>query len=160
MARKHTRRQTWRAPNSVVVSSGSPKPQRLWQIPLVMAGLGAIVFSIMYLLHPGTGSIATAPGISVPVLSAGGRAGQRVFQQNCAQCHGLNADGSKQGPPLVHRIYEPLQHTDSRFRAAVDRGVQAHHWNFGNMPRIGLSDLETQRVIEYVRELQRANGIG
>lgn len=160
MARKPTRTQTRGMPARVVLSSGSPKPQRLWQVPLAMAGLGAIVFSVMYLLRPATGSIANAPETLVPRLSAGARAGQAIYRQSCAQCHGQNADGSRQGPPLVHRLYEPSRHTDSHFRAAVSRGVQAHHWNFGSMPRIGLSDLETHRVIEYVRELQRANGIG
>ena len=160
MARKHKRKQTRAAKVPTVVFSGSPKPQRLWQIPLGMAVLGAIVFAVMYVLQPETRSVAKSPEIRVPEFSASALVGRDVYQKSCVACHGQNAVGSRQGPPLVHRVYEPSHHTDSHFRAAVNRGVQAHHWNFGNMPRIGLSDAETQRVIQYVRELQRANGIG
>ncbi len=64
------------------------------------------------------------------------------------------------GPPLVHKIYEPSHHADAAFMRAVQYGVQAHHWNFGNMPKQGgLTDGDVKSVIHYIRELQRTNGI-
>ena len=89
-----------------------------------------------------------------------GLAGQKLFAANCTQCHGENAMGTNQGPPLVHVIYEPGHHGNASFVIAVARGVRAHHWDFGNMPAIpDLSIDEINQVICYVRELQLANGI-
>jgi hypothetical protein len=46
------------------------------------------------------------------------------------------------------------------FFLAVDQGVRAHHWKFGNMPaQEGLTKGDVTAIVAYVRELQRANGI-
>ena len=98
--------------------------------------------------------------VTVPTLSEKAQAGETAFNANCARCHGANAAGTGLGPPLVHNIYEPNHHQDFSFRNAVQNGVQAHHWQFGNMPpapQVAEDDIE--RIICYVRELQRANGI-
>lgn len=98
--------------------------------------------------------------VTVPALSEKAQAGEIAFNANCALCHGANASGTNLGPPLVHKIYEPNHHQDFSFRSAVQNGVQAHHWQFGNMPpapQVAEDDIE--RIICYVRELQRANGI-
>jgi mono/diheme cytochrome c family protein len=124
-----------------------------------MAVLGAIVFTLVYIFHEPSRPVTKAARVHVPELSAAAQAGQVVFEDHCAKCHGPNAAGSSLGPPLIHKVYEPSHHGDIAIRLAVRRGVQAHHWNFGDMPRIGLSDEQTQHVIRYIRELQRANGI-
>lgn len=98
--------------------------------------------------------------VMVPELSALAQVGATRFKANCARCHGVNAAGSNQGPPLVHDIYNPGHHGDASFRAAPKRGVRAHHWPFGNMPPIpGVTDDHMTAIIAYVRELQMANGI-
>jgi mono/diheme cytochrome c family protein len=98
--------------------------------------------------------------VSVPDLSTMALLGEKLFNSNCAACHGQNAAGSDQGPPLVHRIYEPNHHGDASFYLAVQRGVQAHHWRFGNMQAVeGVSERDVEKIVLYVRELQRANGI-
>ena len=112
--------------------------------------------------YDGGGNAASPSPAAVvaPALSAKAQAGREVFDARCALCHGNNAAGSSQGPPLVHRIYEPGHHQDFAFRNAVRNGVMAHHWQFGNMPPVpGLSDNDIEQLICYVRELQRANGI-
>ena len=46
------------------------------------------------------------------------------------------------------------------FRLAAKRGVQRHHWNFGNMPQQPqVNEKQMESVVFYVRELQMANGI-
>ena len=87
--------------------------------------------------------------------------GKNIFDAACAACHGQNAAGQNGvAPPLVHRTYEPSHHSDMAFVMAARNGVQAHHWNFGNMPPIeGLTDGDVMMVARYVRELQQANGI-
>ena len=68
--------------------------------------------------------------------------------------------GTDQGPPLVHKLYEPGHHTDAAFYRAATQGVVSHHWSFGNMPPVpGVSRRSVTKIVAYVRALQRANGI-
>lgn len=86
--------------------------------------------------------------------------GERLYDDNCARCHGALAAGSEAGPPLVHAFYEPNHHADIAFQRAVKFGVAAHHWRFGNMPPVpGLSLAEVKQATAYVRWLQRSAGI-
>lgn len=101
-----------------------------------------------------------ADQIIVPQLTSAGQMGKRVFDEKCATCHGTNGIGTDNGPPFVHKIYEPSHHADFAFMRAVRGGVQAHHWRYGNMsPVEGVTDKQIEWVTQYVRELQRANGI-
>jgi len=100
--------------------------------------------------------------VKIPAeFSAEAEIGKRVFGAKCAVCHGENAAGQKGiAPPLVHIFYEPNHHSDGAFVQAAKRGVQMHHWDFGNMPPIqGLTDGDVRYIARYVRELQRENGI-
>jgi len=94
-------------------------------------------------------------------LSQQAALGKNIFEAKCSECHGENAAGQNGvAPPLVHKIYEPGHHSDMAFVLAAQNGVRAHHWNFGNMPKIeGLTQGDVKMVAAYVRELQRANGI-
>lgn len=100
--------------------------------------------------------------ITLPdTLSPEAAIGQRAFDATCADCHGTHATGRMGfGPPLVHKIYEPGHHADMSFYLAVQNGVRAHHWRFGDMPaQTGLTRADVAGIVAYVRELQRANGI-
>ena len=98
--------------------------------------------------------------VLVPALSSVAMQGEQLFAASCAQCHGANAAGSDNGPPLVHRIYEPNHHGDRAFYRAVQQGVRAHHWQFGDMaPVPAVSEEDVGLIVRYVRELQQANGI-
>ena len=86
--------------------------------------------------------------------------GEGLFKLNCASCHGVEGVGTDKGPPMVHKIYEPGHHSDMSFYLAVMRGVRAHHWRFGDMPKVaGLREKEVGSIILYVRFLQRRAGI-
>lgn len=140
---------------------------------LAIAGAAAIaVAATVYLVtqrSPDTAETAAAPAEGAPIvqvsmpetLSEQAQIGQRAFEAVCAACHGQNAAGKQGfGPPLVHKIYEPSHHGDMAFFLAAERGVQAHHWSFGNMPpQQGLTRADVAGIVTYVRELQRANGI-
>ena len=122
-----------------------------------------------YLTAPQEQTLPDAPvegdalvAITVPEsLTPEATMGQRAFDATCAACHGENATGRRGfGPPLVHRIYEPSHHSDMAFQLAVQNGVRAHHWKFGDMPpQSGLTPSDVANIVAYVRELQRANGI-
>lgn len=86
--------------------------------------------------------------------------GEGIFNNFCARCHGAEGIGTKQGPPLVHKIYEPNHHGDAAFHRAAANGVRAHHWQFGDMPKIdGVKSEDVDQVVKYVRWLQRQAGI-
>jgi mono/diheme cytochrome c family protein len=99
--------------------------------------------------------------IQMPPIEGNAAIGQRVFEASCASCHGVNAVGVEgEGPPLIHKIYEPSHHADEAFQRAVSQGVRSHHWQFGDMPPVeGLTRGDVAMVIAYIREIQRANGI-
>ena len=58
--------------------------------------------------------------LTIPELTAEAAMGQALFEENCMTCHGRHATGSEQGPPLVHRIYEPI--TTATWRSGSRRG--------------------------------------
>jgi len=108
---------------------------------------------------------ACDPPQSTPAAGSAGlpaelQAGEAKFNANCSVCHGKQAAGTSQGPPLVHKIYEPNHHGDPAFQRAAASGVRAHHWEFGNMPKIdGVTPSDVDQIIQYVRWLQKQAGI-
>ncbi|MYB16910.1 MAG: c-type cytochrome [Chloroflexi bacterium] len=132
--------------------------------------LGAIVFAIAGILIA-CGQQAADPseygGAAVDLtvvtdieLSPGAKAGEAVFAGNCAACHGAGAAGTYAGPTLIHQLYHPNHHSDGSIRVAAAAGVRQHHWNFGDMPPVaGISPVQIEQVICYVREIQFANGV-
>ena len=139
-----------------------PKNIALWlAVVLTVLTIAACASEDVPQYDAGASSGADIPvAVTVPALSEKAQAGEIAFNANCSLCHGANAAGTNLGPPLVHKIYEPNHHQDFSFRNAVQNGVPAHHWQFGNMPpapQVAEDDIE--RIICYVRELQRANGI-
>lgn len=100
------------------------------------------------------------PAASGGTVPAELQAGEAKFNANCAICHGQQGVGTKQGPPLVHKIYEPNHHGDAAFQRAAANGVKAHHWEFGNMPKIDtVTPDDVDQIITYVRWLQKQAGI-
>jgi mono/diheme cytochrome c family protein len=100
------------------------------------------------------------PAVGGGTLPAELQAGEAKFNANCSACHGPQGTGSQQGPPLVHKIYEPNHHGDAAFQRAAAFGVKAHHWEFGNMPKVeSVTPADVDQIIQYVRWLQRQAGI-
>ncbi|MFY9317343.1 MAG: cytochrome c [Burkholderiales bacterium] len=88
------------------------------------------------------------------------RSGEKLYAASCAQCHGADLRGSKEGPPLLHRVYEPSHHGDAAFQIAVKFGSRQHHWNFGDMkPVPGVSADDVAHITAFVRTEQRKAGI-
>ncbi|MBI3024346.1 MAG: cytochrome c [Candidatus Tectomicrobia bacterium] len=129
----------------------------VWGV-LVLLGFGAAVYLSRRDPPPGLKAAAReTAGDSTPAALTQGEA---LFERNCMACHGPEGGGSRQGPPLVHRIYAPGHHADEAFLLAVRRGVRAHHWRFGDMPPVpAVSPDEVKLVIAYVRGLQKKAGI-
>jgi mono/diheme cytochrome c family protein len=126
---------------------------------LLLGVIGAVAVALGLVVWSGTRR-AVVQEVRVPDLSAAALAGQKTYGARCAACHGEHAGGGAKGPPLVHRTYRPAHHADISFELAVKRGVRAHHWGFGDMPALpDVTREEVHQITQYVRELQRANGI-
>ncbi len=97
---------------------------------------------------------------ATPETGFSGTDGRSLYGQACSVCHGQNLEGTNAGPTFLNRIYAPGHHADISFIFAVERGVRAHHWNFGNMaPVEGLTHEQVLAIIAFIREQQRAVGI-
>ena len=121
------------------------------QIGVWLLGMGLLVACDSSEPKPAVG------GGPVPVEF---QAGETIFNANCAACHGKQAAGTDHGPPLVHKIYEPNHHGDPAFQRAASDGVKAHHWQFGNMPKVdAVTPKDVDQIVKYVRWLQRQAGI-
>ncbi len=83
-------------------------------------------------------------------------AGEALFHDNCAGCHGVWAVGTDRGPTFLSKIYAPDHHGDIAFEMAPRNGVRAHHWQFGDMPKIaGIAPDQVKEVVRYIRWIQQ-----
>lgn len=132
--------------------------QKRWLLVIVFLAAGGAL--IVYWWSNHFHMMQTVQSVSIPEFTATARAGEKVFVENCAGCHGVNALGSDSGPPLLHKIYNPGHHSDQAFYRAVQLGSRQHHWRFGDMPpQPHVSQRDVAKIIDYVRELQAANDI-
>ncbi len=128
-------------------------------MPILLIGVLIGGIAVIISNNSGGGAINSVQ-VSLPELSAIAAEGQNLFNENCITCHGENASGTNNGPPLIHKIYRPGHHADGAFLNAALKGVRAHHWSFGNMPPVdGISQPEALKIVRFLREVQRANGI-
>ena len=85
--------------------------------------------------------------------------GAAVYQQYCAECHGVDLRGTDKGPSQLSIIYEPNHHGDYAYRVAITQGTREHHWWFGDMPPVeDITDLEIEKVISFIRAEQQRLG--
>ena len=143
----------------------------------VQAGVAALAASALLLAAACTGDDAPAP-TATPTVAAtseatptptpdapaaprfSGTDGRSLYGQACAVCHGQALEGTNAGPTFLSRIYAPGHHADISLIFAVERGVRAHHWDFGNMaPVAGLEHEQVLAIIAFIREQQAAAGI-
>lgn len=86
--------------------------------------------------------------------------GEALYQDTCAACHGPDLKGTDTGPPFLDPVYAPNHHPDEAFYAAVENGVEPHHWDFGAMPpQPSIDSDEIEAIVAYVREQQADAGI-
>ena len=98
-------------------------------------------------------AIASIPSPSIASAARDLQSATRPLQE---RCHGLELEGSKQGPPLLHPLYKPSHHDDKSFYRAALKGVRQHHWNFGDMPAVpGVTPGKMDRIVPYLRYYQK-----
>ena len=100
-----------------------------------------------------SGPTIAAETIEIPFSLA---KGQVLYEKYCSSCHGLQLDGTNEGPPLVHPFYKPSHHGDKSFYRAALQGTKQHHWNFGDMkPVEGMTRKKMDSLVPYVRYYQQ-----
>ncbi|MDH4361509.1 MAG: cytochrome c [Nitrospirota bacterium] len=133
-----------------------------------LGGLAGILFWFVCVGCSENGTNAGESSVPAPLAQITGetelpaefKEGETKFNAFCSPCHGAQGKGTNQGPPLVHKIYEPNHHADMAFQRAAAQGVKSHHWKFGNMPKIeGVTPDDVTQIIGYIRWLQRQAGI-
>jgi mono/diheme cytochrome c family protein len=86
--------------------------------------------------------------------------GEGLFNTYCARCHGAGGKGTAQGPPFLDKVYAPDHHADVAFVRAAESGVRAHHWKFGDMPKVpDVTRNDLAQIIPYIRWLQKEAGV-
>ena len=86
-------------------------------------------------------------------------AGQKLFEVNCARCHGLNAKGS--APAAKSLKVDPIQ-LDLTRESVVEKNAkflkQRISDGHGKMPQQGprLSPSQIQSLVRYIQSLQKA----
>ena len=119
-----------------------------------------LIFFAGALLVVGTSNaLAESSGskINVPFKFANG---MKKYQEMCSVCHGDALQGTKAGPPLLHPFYKPSHHADVTFYRAALKGVQAHHWEFGDMPPVpGATKEILDAIVPFVRWYQQEKGL-
>lgn len=124
------------------------------------AGLAVVAAALFWFVSTGPEGRTPRREVVEPALSARASQGKALFEANCATCHGERGAGTGKGPPLIHDFYNPGHHADAAFVAAAKFGVRQHHWRFGNMPpQPQVREEEVVAIVQYVREVQVANGI-
>ncbi|MEE9320275.1 MAG: cytochrome c [Granulosicoccus sp.] len=136
--------------------------QPAWTLPII-TGIAILLVGVYLLLtfnDRGDDEISIVE-TTLPVFDESYAQGQSLYQSNCSTCHGAALGGKKGlGPPFVHGYYKPSHHADIAFYRAINMGVTAHHWQFGNMPAIpSLTKADATEIIRYIRAVQQANGI-
>jgi len=98
----------------------------------------------------GSGPRATHQSVEIGVVA---------FARECARCHGRLAGGTERGPNLIHPDYGPGVRSDAQLRRAVREGMPARRGYGAMPPSPEVSKRRLERMITFLRELQRANGI-
>lgn len=128
----------------------------------IMVAVAAVVGVVGWQIFGGSKPEAVTVTVTVPKLSAKAAQGRSQFNAICAECHGIDAAGGAdgEGPPLIHRYYEPGHHSNQAFRMAIFKGVKQHHWHFGNMaPLPKVTGDQISNIIAFVRATQKASGV-
>src|SRR5262249_5868129 len=96
-------------------------------------------------------SPTTAPR-GFPQANTGIVEGKKLFESQCAACHGLDGHGGERAPDIATNP-KTLNRSDEQLLQIVARGIPGT----GMPPFVSLSDTDRKHVVTYLRQLQGRN---
>lgn len=107
------------------------------------------IFLVLLVILAGTAVFSQRRGLLL-TRPIDPRLGERIFRQNCAACHGANAEGQDPAPPL-NRMGHADHHPDWELYMFIAEGKIG----FGQMPawKQKLTEREIRAVIAYIKTL-------
>ena len=126
----------------------------------LLIGLGLLSSPVVVFVAFGiSGLDAFDEGRGATASSVTVERGLVAFAGECVGCHGRLAEGTERAPNLIDRDFGPGVRSDAQLRRAVFEGLPGRR-GYGAMPPFpDLPEHRLERMIIFVRELQRANGI-
>ena len=127
----------------------------------LLIGLGLLSCpAAVFVVFGNSGLDAFDEGAGPPVSTLSVQAGRIAFAEEFAGCHGRLARGNERGPDLIQPDYGRRVRSDAQFRRAVREGIPVPRAGYGAMPAVkGVSERRLDRMIAFLREVQRVNGI-
>ncbi len=127
----------------------------------LLLGLGLISCpAIIFVVFGTSGLDAFDESASAPSISASVQLGGIAYAEECTGCHGRTARGTERGPNLIHADYGPARRSDAQFRRALSEGKLARRAGYEDMPPVkDRSERHLNRLVAFLRDVQRANGI-
>ncbi|HTA29738.1 MAG TPA: cytochrome c [Candidatus Cybelea sp.] len=113
-----------------------------------VAGLAAIGIALaageLFQTRPAATSNGAEETLEIPPAGTLANQGYKLFMNNCAHCHGVDATGDE-GPDL-HGVTK----SDAKIASYIKNGIK------GEMPRFDrkLSDKDVQALIAFIRSLK------
>lgn len=85
--------------------------------------------------------------------------GLRHYTRDCAQCHGVAAEGTSRGPGLRARAYADDFRNSAMFHGAIGRDIPAHRAMKLRRVSNRTADFNRlERIAKFLRELRRTMG--
>jgi len=107
---------------------------------MLRASLLALLFAVTALAQRNANPLGSSPEVAA--------AGRTLYNQNCTNCHGLDATAGDRAPALAaQRSYNRT--SDQDLFDAVTKGIPGT-----GMPAVGLSADDSWRIVAYIRSLR------
>jgi len=128
-------------------------PRKRLRTPLIVTAASRMICFALFALTLGWhGAARSEAEPNVPFRHALGLENQAM----CAECHGQWAEGTDQGPTLIHGYYVSSHHSDQAFYRAILMGSPIHHWDFGDIPPVPRATApDAENTTNFVRWLQQ-----
>ena len=106
------------------------------------------------------GELTSAGSDETPEAPVQYAQGKEKFQFFCAECHGQWAEGTEQGPPLLHVYYVEGPSHQPSLLSGDSSGLATTPLGFWRQPPVAGATIEdAQQVTEFVRWLQAERGV-
>lgn len=105
--------------------------------------------ALLHFLSSAPAPVQTASAVKGAARTGLSAAGEALFQQNCAFCHGRDAMGGETGPDLTQSRLVRMDHTGDEIAKVIREGRPDN-----KMPPFNFSPQEVRGIIAFIHERQ------